>query len=178
MLNRRQAITWTNADLIHWHIYAALGGDELNWNILGKLGQYHCCWCPGDLHYQVISSHGIDYAGWTDVCHLWEWVWTTCTFSVLRNDKYANTYLFVINSPPPSAVYASVNLVSIASGNVLSPVQRQAVIYTNTDSLSIGPLGTAFSEIRIKIPNFSFTKKCIWKCCLRNGGHFIQGEMN
>ena len=20
---------WTNADLIHWHIYAALGGDEL-----------------------------------------------------------------------------------------------------------------------------------------------------
>ena len=27
--NRRQAIIWTNADLIHWRIYAALGGDEL-----------------------------------------------------------------------------------------------------------------------------------------------------
>ena len=27
--NRRQAITWTNADSIHWRIYAALGGDEL-----------------------------------------------------------------------------------------------------------------------------------------------------
>ena len=27
--NRRQAITWTNADQIHWHRYAALGGDEL-----------------------------------------------------------------------------------------------------------------------------------------------------
>ena len=26
---RRQAITWTNADLIHWRIYAALGEDEL-----------------------------------------------------------------------------------------------------------------------------------------------------
>ena len=25
----RQAIIWTNADLIHWCIYAALGGDEL-----------------------------------------------------------------------------------------------------------------------------------------------------
>ena len=25
-----QAIIWTNADLIHWRIYAALGGDELN----------------------------------------------------------------------------------------------------------------------------------------------------
>ena len=28
-LNRRQAIMWTNADLIHWHIYGPLGGDEL-----------------------------------------------------------------------------------------------------------------------------------------------------
>ena len=27
--NRRQAIIWTNADQIHWPIYAALGGDEL-----------------------------------------------------------------------------------------------------------------------------------------------------
>ena len=27
--NSRQAIIWTNADPIHWHIYAALGGDEL-----------------------------------------------------------------------------------------------------------------------------------------------------
>ena len=28
-LNRLQAISWTNADLIHWRIYASLGGDEL-----------------------------------------------------------------------------------------------------------------------------------------------------
>ena len=27
---RRQAIIWTNADLVHWCIYAVLGGDELN----------------------------------------------------------------------------------------------------------------------------------------------------
>ena len=27
--NRRQAITWTNADPVDWRIYAALGGDEL-----------------------------------------------------------------------------------------------------------------------------------------------------
>ena len=26
-----QAIMWTNADPIHWHIYVALGGDELRW---------------------------------------------------------------------------------------------------------------------------------------------------
>ena len=29
MPNRRQAIIWTNAGLIHWRIYTALGGDEL-----------------------------------------------------------------------------------------------------------------------------------------------------
>ena len=28
-LNRWQAVIWINADLIHWCIYAALGGDEL-----------------------------------------------------------------------------------------------------------------------------------------------------
>ena len=27
--NRWQAIIWTNADPIHWSIYAAIGGDEL-----------------------------------------------------------------------------------------------------------------------------------------------------
>ena len=31
MLNRRQAIIWTNVVPIHWRIYAALGGDELRW---------------------------------------------------------------------------------------------------------------------------------------------------
>ena len=28
--NRRQAITWTNAEPVHWRIYAALWGDGLN----------------------------------------------------------------------------------------------------------------------------------------------------
>ena len=33
--NRRQTIIWTNADPVHWHIYAALGEDELTvgWRI-------------------------------------------------------------------------------------------------------------------------------------------------
>ena len=29
--NRQQVIIWTNADSIHWHIYASLGGDEFNY---------------------------------------------------------------------------------------------------------------------------------------------------
>ena len=36
-LNRWQAIIWINADLIHWGIYAALGGDELNQMVLNSL---------------------------------------------------------------------------------------------------------------------------------------------
>ena len=28
--NMRQAIIWTSVDLIHWRMYAALGGDELS----------------------------------------------------------------------------------------------------------------------------------------------------
>ena len=32
-------------------------------DILGELGQYYACWCPGTLFHQVISSHGITYVG-------------------------------------------------------------------------------------------------------------------
>ena len=32
--NRWQAIIWSNADMIHWRIYAALGGVELNLYVL------------------------------------------------------------------------------------------------------------------------------------------------
>ena len=44
--NRQQAIIWTNADTIHWCLYAALGGDELNL-FKGEM------WC----------SHGSEYDG-------------------------------------------------------------------------------------------------------------------
>ena len=60
------------------------------------------------------------------------------------------------NSSPPSAAY--MNQVSIDSDNVLSPIRRQAITWTNTGLLSTGPLGTNFSETLINIQNFSFTK--------------------
>ena len=43
-MNRRQAIIWTNAAPIHWHIYAALGGHVKVLNCIlthwdwGKIG--------------------------------------------------------------------------------------------------------------------------------------------
>ena len=40
------------------------------WTFLGCLGQYYGCWCPGYLHHQTISSHGIDNIEWTGSCHL------------------------------------------------------------------------------------------------------------
>ena len=49
-------------------------------------------------------------------------------------------------------------LVIIVSDNGLSPVRRQAIIWTNAGILLIGPLGTNFSEILIEIHTFSFKK--------------------
>ena len=49
-------------------------------------------------------------------------------------------------------------LTIIGSDNGLSPGRRQAIIWTNAGILLIGPLGTNFSEILIKICTFSFKK--------------------
>ena len=46
----------------------------------------------------------------------------------------------------------------IDSDNGLSPVRRQAIIWTNAGMLLIGPLGTNFSEILIEILTLSFKK--------------------
>ena len=47
-------------------------------------------------------------------------------------------------------------LTIIGSDNGLPPDRRQAIIWTNAGLLLIGPLGTNFSEILIKILIFSF----------------------
>ena len=49
-------------------------------------------------------------------------------------------------------------LTTIGSDNGLSPGRRQANIWTNAGILSIGSLGTNFSEILIEIYTFSFKK--------------------
>ena len=67
-------------------------------------------------------------------------------------------------------------LTIIGSYNGLSPDRRQAIIWTNAGLLLIGPLGTNFSEILIEIQHFH-SRKCIWKCRLQNGGHFVSAPM-
>ena len=49
-------------------------------------------------------------------------------------------------------------LTIIGSDNGLSPGRRQAIIWTNAGILSVGPLGTNFSEILIEIRILSFKK--------------------
>ena len=49
-------------------------------------------------------------------------------------------------------------LTIIASDNGLPPGRRQAIIWCNAEILLIGPLGTNFNEILIKIYTFSFNK--------------------
>ena len=50
------------------------------------------------------------------------------------------------------------NRINIGSDNGLSPFRHQAIILTNAGLLSIGTLGTNFSEVFIKIQKCSFTK--------------------
>ena len=49
-------------------------------------------------------------------------------------------------------------LTIFGSDNGLSPIWRQAIIWTNAGILLIGPLGTNFSEILIGVQTFSFKK--------------------
>ena len=55
-------------------------------------------------------------------------------------------------------MYVSLNWVIIGSDNGLSPVRRQAIVWTNAGILLIGPWRTNFSEILIGIQTFSFKK--------------------
>ena len=60
----------------------------------------------------------------------------------------------------------------ISSDNGLAPEQRQAIFWTNTIILLIGPLGTNFNEILIEILTF-FLKIIRLKMTSANIGHFV-----
>ena len=70
------------------------------------------------------------------------------------------------------------NWVNIGSVNGLVPVRRQAITWTNAGLLPIGPLRTNSSEILIVKFRHFHSRKCYWKCRLRNGGHLVQGVMS
>ena len=81
-----------------------------------------------------------------------------------------------VNSSPPSAAYMYMSQCTgpdTDSGNGLSHVRRQAIIWTNAALLSIGAVGT---KLWIKMQTFH-SWKCTWKCRSRNDGHCVLGEM-
>ena len=66
---------------------------------------------------------------------------------------------------------AAQKLIIIGSGNCLWPGWHQAITCTNAESLSIASLGINFSE------SF-YSRKCISKCRLQNGSHFVEALMS
>ena len=60
--------------------------------------------------------------------------------------------------PPWCCIYASVNCVSIGSGNGWWPVWHQAITWNNAGVLSTGLLGMNFNKNQIGILSFSFEK--------------------
>ena len=80
----------------------------------------------------------------------------TCTFWTFLCIIWHTTHF---NSLRPSDAYICVgNLTVIGFDNGLSPGRCQAIIWTNTGIVLIGPLGTNSSEILIDIYTFSFKK--------------------
>ena len=78
---RRQAIIWTNADLIHWRIYAALGGDALTrWGRVTHI-------CVGNL--TIIGSDNGLSPGWRQAI-----IWTNAIVNLtLRNKLQWNIFI-------------------------------------------------------------------------------------
>ena len=70
-------------------------------------------------------------------------------------------------------MYASPTLAINGADNGLSPARRQAIILTNEVSL---PLGANFSQNVFEIETF-YLRKGIWKCRLRNCGHFVSASL-
>ena len=66
------------------------------------------------------------------------------------------------------------DLIIIGSDNGLSPGRRQAIIWTNTGIVLIGPVETNFSEILIEIQIFSFKNM---RLNMRNDVYFVSVSM-
>ena len=89
------------------------------------------------------------------------WRFTTpCVYSLRSGDAYICVRKLTI----------------IGSDNGLSPSRHQA-IWTRTEILSIGPLGKKLKWNLQRNWYIFIQEKCIWKCRLGNGCHFIAASM-
>ena len=118
----------------------------------------HYCVCSGSLNTMVLLKaethfdvnfiiNGGTGGCYNDNLHGHEWQW---------NQHHDNARLLTHWGRAPHICVGK--LAIIGSDNGLSPGRRQAIIWTNTGILLIGPLGTNCSEIIIEIYIFSFKK--------------------
>ena len=68
------------------------------------------------------------------------------------------------------SMYVTVNWVSIGSGNSLSPFDTQPLPEIKLSCWQLEPWEWSSGEISIKKND---SRKCAWKCRLRNGSHII-----
>ena len=145
--------------------------------------------------YNVIASgYTVHHSSWTYYAECIKqyhaiWLAVICDHTAVYNRRHRYIYYIMhllavaqytrghLKPPPPPPpwcrIYTSMERVSTVSDNGLSPIRRQAIILTNDGLLSIGPLGTNFSENIIKIQKYSFTKMHLkissakwWPFCL------------
>ena len=65
----------------------------------------------------------------------------------------------------------------IGSGNDLSPVWHQAITWTKLTYCHLDPQEQTSVKFALKYKTFH-SSNIIWKCRLRNGGHFVQKKMS
>ena len=168
----RQAVIWTNADPIHWRIYAVLGGDELTrWGRVTHI-------CVSKLAI-IGSNNGLSpgrrqaIIGYNVVILLIGPPGTNFSENVIEiyTFPFKKMHLKMSGKWRPFCLGLNVlthwgrvthicigNLTIIGSDNGLLPGRRQAIIWTNAGILLIRTLGTNFIEILGEIHWFSLSK--------------------
>ena len=117
------------------------------------------------------------FLGWRENwLNIWLSYSTLVRWNMVKTIFAEYTWLYLLTHWGRVTHICVIKLTIIGSVNGLAPERRLAIIWTNGGILSIGPLGTNFNEILIKIHTFSL-KKWLWKRRLRNGGHFVSASM-
>ena len=113
--------------------------------------------------FQISSGNGIKPFIEPVMTYYHQWglgafIWWQLRSECLQHYLQTELELLLTHIPLVPHVYSWVNWFSIGSDNGLPPIWHQAITWTNTGLLSIGPFGTNFIEIWTKIQNFSITK--------------------
>ena len=118
-----------------------------------------------DSHYKVRPYYIYNGNCYTDIfilirpsaSHMVYW-FTIHEMSPWTNDDTIHAHPYASLGPNDLTHICVGTLTIISSDNGLSPGRRKAIIRTNVGILLIGPLGTHFNEILIRILTFSFNK--------------------